>query len=131
MHASVLRWTLALTTTVVVVVYLTRRRRRHRSSSLAQEERDALSGARFHLYRQANASQPPPASLSTIGAGVSTSPGTDVILVHETSEFRLLASELPARGELRPTLVLDIGSAYGHTTEILAGALGDPIRVIG
>lgn len=30
-----------------------------------------------------------------------------------------------------PRLVLDIGSAYGHATEILATALGDPSRVIG
>ena len=66
-----------------------------------------------------------------------------VILVRETSHFRRLAETVPktltktpadtltdADGHA-PRLVLDIGSAYGHATEILATALEDPSRVIG
>ena len=59
-----------------------------------------------------------------------------VILCRETSHFRQLA-ELAPKALLstpeapKPSLVLDIGSAYGHATEILASALGDPTRVIG
>ena len=58
-----------------------------------------------------------------------------MIICPETTHFRRLAEHAPAAlascSSPPPRLVLDIGSAYGHATEILAAALGDRSRVIG
>ena len=58
------------------------------------------------------------------GAAATAAAAARIVVVRSTDEFRQLARLLPA--ELgKPAFAVDIGSAFGHTTELLADELGE------
>jgi hypothetical protein len=79
-----------------------------------------MASSRFEL----GSSRP----LDSPAAAPGAAAGARVILVPSTDDFRERATTLPADelagGSPSPALALDIGSAYGHTTDILARSLG-------
>jgi hypothetical protein len=86
--------------------------------------------ARFELQRQAEGQAVP---LDEDLEAVADGELARVILVRSTEEYREQARRLPreAAAAARPALAIDIGSAYGHTTEILARELGSNEAVVG
>lgn len=80
----------------------------------------------FELHRQAQV-----VPLDGATDGLADTSQARIILVHSTEEYREQARSLPRAADLRPALAIDIGSAYGHTTEILARELGSNEAVVG